>query len=136
MTLTRRFQRGGALVTAIFLLVVLSALGVAMVSLSTSQQKSSSLDLLGTHAYLAARSGAEWGVYRALRQDICAGTADTFLVPVGSPSTFSVTVVCTQLTDLGVQRRQVTATACNQSGVCGNTANNSDYVQRVLTVEF
>lgn len=132
----QRLQRGGALVTAIFLLVVLAALGVAMVSLSTSQQKSSSLDLLGTHAYLAARAGADWGVYRALQDASCSATPVTFQVPVGAPSVFSVTVVCTSLTEHGVTRRQITATACNQNGVCGNAGNQSDYVQRVLTVEF
>ena len=48
----RRLRRsaGVGLVTAIFLLVVLAGMGVAMMTLSTAQQSSASLDLLGARA--------------------------------------------------------------------------------------
>lgn len=130
-------MRGASLITAIFLLVVLAGLGVAMVSLSTSQQKSSAMDVIGARAYLAARAGAEWGVYRVLRGGGGCGTS-TFAMPAGSGTlaAFSVTVACTSVVQFGIERRQVTATACNQTGGCGNAGNLPDYVQRVVTVEF
>jgi MSHA biogenesis protein MshP len=59
-----KFQRGFAIVSAIFILVVLSVLGAAMVTLSTSQHLGSAQDVQGVRAYLAARSGAEWGMYQ------------------------------------------------------------------------
>lgn len=132
----RARMRGASLITAIFLLVVLAGLGVAMVSLSSSQQKSSAMDVLGSRAYLAARAGAEWGVFQALRGGAC-GTS-TFAMPAGSETlaAFHVTVVCNAVIEFGVTRHQVTATACNQAGGCGNATNNPDYVQRVVTVEF
>ena len=99
-------QRGFSLITAIFLLVILSALGVFMMSLSTLQQSSSTLDLQGNRAYQAARAGVEWGVYQVMApeninppagnvaQYACPASA-TALPPLGgSLSNFSVTVAC------------------------------------------
>ncbi|MES2325322.1 MAG: agglutinin biogenesis protein MshP [Pseudomonadota bacterium] len=137
MKTIRTRMQGASLITAIFLLVVLAGLGVAMVTLSTSQQKSSTMDVLGTRAYLAARAGAEWGVYGVLQGGGACATS-TFSMPAGAGtlSPFNVTVACATVTQFGIVRRQVTATACNQAGGCGNASNNPDYVQRVVTVEF
>lgn len=130
-------MHGASLITAIFLLVVLAGLGVAMVSLSTSQQKSSAMDVVGARAYLAARAGAEWGVYRVLRGGGACGN-NTFIMPSGSGTLepFTVAVVCNSVVQFGIERRQVTATACNQTAACGNLTNAPDYVQRVVAVEF
>ncbi len=78
----QRRQAGVGLVTAIFLLVVLAGLGVASVTLFTSQQASSNLDLEGAKAYQAARAGIEWGLYEQLRQQRCADST-----PFGFPAT-------------------------------------------------
>ncbi len=134
----RHLSRGVTLVSAIFLLVVLSGLGIALVSLSTSQEKASSLDLLGVQAYMAARSGLEWGLFQALQNGGACAASQTFQVPVGAPSTFSVTVQCQTVTpeQFGIVRRTVTATACNVNGACPTNSSDPDYVQRVLTAEF
>lgn len=55
-------QRGFAAVAAIFLIVVLAALGGFMLTFSNTQQLSAAQDLQGTRAYWAARAGLEWGV--------------------------------------------------------------------------
>lgn len=60
-------QSGFALVTAIFILVVLAGLGAAMVSISSSQHATVALDIQSTRAYQAARAGIEWGAYQALQ---------------------------------------------------------------------
>jgi MSHA biogenesis protein MshP len=60
------FQRGFSLVSAIFLLVILSALGVFMLSISTMQHTTSAQDLQGSKAYQAAKAGIEWGVYQIM----------------------------------------------------------------------
>lgn len=56
--------RGFAIVTAMFILVVLAALGAFIVNISTNQQIGSVLDVQGVRAYQAARAGLEWGLYQ------------------------------------------------------------------------
>ena len=135
-------QHGVSLVTAIFLLVVLAALGVAIVSVSSGSQISAALDVQGSRAYQAARTGVEWGLFRQLRPALVPGTCfstTTFALPAGSSlAGFTVTVSCTLTTGPGtLERRQITSTACNQPGPsCPNPSSNSDYVQRVVQVEF
>ena len=65
-SLSYPLQRGFSLVAAIFLLVILSALGVFMLSISTMQQTTSTQDLLGSQAYQAAKAGIEWGAYQVM----------------------------------------------------------------------
>lgn len=59
-------QHGFSLVSAIFLLVVIAALGTFAVTLSTTQQQSAALDVLGARAYQASRAGIDWGAYQVL----------------------------------------------------------------------
>jgi len=66
MTRTRPFQRGFAAIAAVFLLVVLAALGAFMLTFSNTQQLTSAQDVQGSRAYWAARSGLEWGVASVL----------------------------------------------------------------------
>jgi MSHA biogenesis protein MshP len=134
-----RPARGFSIVTAIFLLVVLSALGVALLSISTIQHVESALDVQGARAYQAARAGMEWGVYRQRVDGKCVASSD-FALPANSAlNGFRVTVRCTQAAG-ALPRFQVIATACNQpvGGVCAtaNATNNPDYVQRVVQAEF
>lgn len=62
----RRVQRGFSIVTAIFLVVVLAALGVFILTVTGVQQSSQSLDVQGVRAYQAARAGIEWAAYQVL----------------------------------------------------------------------
>lgn len=76
-------QAGFALVNAIFLLVVLALLGVAMVTLSGVQSRTPLFALQGARAYHAARSGLEWGIAKI---PACSGSADN--------NGFAVAVTC------------------------------------------
>lgn len=135
----RRPAGGFSIVTAIFLLVVLSALGVALLSISTMQHAESALDVQGARAYQAARAGMEWGVYRQRVDGSCLASSNFSMPANGALSSFSVTVRCTPAAG-ALPRFQVIATACNQpvGGVCStaNASNNPDYVQRVVQAEF
>ncbi|MDO8264322.1 MAG: hypothetical protein Q7T21_14025 [Gallionella sp.] len=53
-------QRGFAAIAAIFLVVVLAALGGFMLTFSNTQQLTSAQDVQGSRAYWAARAGLEW----------------------------------------------------------------------------
>lgn len=134
-------QAGVSLVTAIFLLVVLAMLAVAIVSVSGTHQISSALDVQGARAYQAARAGIEWGLYKQLRpapQAACF-VPTTFALPGASNlAGFTVTVQCTVTDGPGTLKRyQIVSTACNQPDpACPNATNNPDYVQRVVQVEF
>lgn len=122
--------RGFSIVAAIFLLVVLSALGAFMLTFGNAQHLSSAQDLQGARAYQAARAGIEWGAYQALRNASCAGS--TPLTLAGTLSSFTVTVTCASAgwsyVEAGkpVQLYQLTATA-NQ-GTLGSTT----YVERQM----
>ena len=121
-------QRGFAIIAAIFLIVVLAALGVFMVTFSTVQHTTSALDVQGTRAYHAAKTGIEWGAYQALRTPSC--PASTTINPGGTLSGFSVKVDCTtySTTESGntVTLTQVTSTA--SQGVLGSPT----YTERQL----
>ena len=87
-------QRGFSLFSAIFLLVMLSALGAAIVKVSTSSQIAAAIEIQGERAYQAARAGIEWGLYRQLRDNSCEAVT-SFKLPAGTTlSSFTVTVIC------------------------------------------
>lgn len=79
-------EAGFTLVQAVFVLVVLSLLGVAMMRLSAVQSSTGVFALQGARAYQAARSGLEWGAARARAGNSCDG-----VMTVGG---FAVTVNC------------------------------------------
>lgn len=115
-----RRQAGVGLVTAIFLLVVLAGLGVAMVSLYLSQQASSNVDLLGARAYQAARAGMEWGLFRQTRNASCAPST-RFTLPAGSSlAGFTVVVRCSANGSASLAHASITALACNLTDSDGN----------------
>jgi MSHA biogenesis protein MshP len=119
-------QRGFSIVSAIFLLVVLSVLGAFMATFSSVQHVSSALDVRGAQAYQAARAGIEWGTYRVLRNSSCAGSQVLNDVPG-----FVVTVECVAsgiYTEgvTGVTVYRITSTA--SSGTVGGIG----YVERQL----
>jgi MSHA biogenesis protein MshP len=126
--------RGFALPTAIFLLVILAALGAFILTISSSQQMGSALDMQGARAYQAARAGIEWGLFQSLHNGSCAAGSLTF--PGTALSDFTAAVACTpstatELVDT-VTLHSITATACNQPP-CPNGTPGTNYVERQLT---
>lgn len=95
--MTRRRQRGFSLVSAIFLLVVLAGLGVYAVRLNTMQQQTVTAGLRAAQAYQAARTGVQWGAYRALNASACAAST-TLNLTEGAANGFRVTVQCASRT--------------------------------------
>ena len=95
-------QSGFAAIAAIFLVVVLAALGGFMVTFSNTQQLTSAQDIQGTRAYWAARAGLEWGVASvtasATSPPGCPGTAtaSTSTLTETFDGGFTVTVSCSR----------------------------------------
>ena len=136
----RMSQRGFALVSAIFLLVVLAALGGFMVNFSSVQHATSTQDLLGSRAYQAARTGIEWGVFQVRNPEntnplgavyICPATASTLENLGGALAGFTVDVQCSVTVDTEGDNRiriyQITSTA--SIGAVGTAS----FVQRRLS---
>lgn len=148
----RHLARGFSLVTAIFLLVVLSALGAFMVKFTGLQQNTVRVDVLGVNAYYAARAGINWAMYQALDPDNTITAAPppggvtfapcpsgTISGMGGSLATFTVVVSCSQTAPDATEANrtirvyQITATACNQA-TCPAASPAPGYVERSVIV--
>ena len=154
----RSFQRpprkGFAILSAIFVLVVLASLGAYVMTISSAQHMGSALDIEGSRVLQASRAGMDWAIARAVNAPTAFGAGNC---QTGSPSvnlatgsggdfaafsgyTVSVTCIGTAFTDgaSSLYNYALTATACNQpnAGSCPNTATpGSNYVERRLTVQ-
>jgi MSHA biogenesis protein MshP len=89
-------QFGFSLVPALFLLVVLAALGVVAVRLAGVQQQTVVLAMQSGRAYAAARSGVDWSAYQALVNGSCA--ASTLTLTEAGLAGFSVDTDCRSTT--------------------------------------
>jgi len=124
---------GFTLLSAIFLLVVIAALGLFAVTISNTQQQNSVMDVLGSRAYQAAKAGLEWGSYQISKGGVtsCAAFPQPTL-PAGTQlSAFTVSVACSVTTYTeGINTfsvYQLTSTATT-GGAIGSTG----YVERQL----
>lgn len=97
----RAQECGFALVTAIFIVVILAMLGIMMVTIGGMERSTATTAVRGTQAYFAARSGVEWGIFGALNNRVatCGNaastpTTNTFNLPVPGLDDYTVSVVC------------------------------------------
>lgn len=137
----QKIQRGFAAIAAIFLVVVLAALGGFMVSFSNSQQITSAQDVQGTRAYWAARAGLEVAIVSAMTRnltDITGTCSDaTRAVAVPTPvaiAPFSVAIACTPVSytdgSVGINIFQLTSTA--SVGTVGSVG----YIERSVSASI
>ncbi len=138
-------QRGFTMMSMLFILVALAAMGVALASLSQRQQLGSAGELAAAKAYQAALAGLEWGSFQILRpsgQPACFGIKN-FVAP-DQLSDFTVTVSCVRTPGSGTVNDGdaqlafyvLTATACNipSGGSCPNGATTEPaYAERQLS---
>lgn len=132
--MTRRNTSGFAMVSAIFLMVVLALLGGLMVTMSNSQQIGAVRDTLGTRAYYAARAGLEWGAYQALQNSSC--PASIALPGAVNATGFSVTVACNAsgpYDEAGVSTTLYQVTATATTGTPGRHDHAERQLQAVLS---
>jgi MSHA biogenesis protein MshP len=101
-----RRQRGFALVSAVFLLVVIAALGAFAVRINTNQQHGADLDLAMVRAEAAAQSGIQYAAARLLVPNSCNPGIDGQSLPL--PQGYNVILQCNPL--VGVQVVNTVAT--------------------------
>ena len=136
-----KMQHGFSLVSAIFLLVVIAALGTFAVTLSTTQQQSAALDVMGARAYQAARAGMEWGAYQVLPASAAAfastcrttgSKSQTLNALPNTLSGFTVNVGCSS-TAHSEAAATVTVYQLTSTATQGAVAT-PNYVERVISV--
>lgn len=119
---------GFALVSALFLIVILSVLGAFLVNIVAVQHATPAMRVQGSRADYAARSGMGWAVSRAIGAGACSNTSFS----PGGPGLqgFTVTVRCTSsLHDLdGASTPYYVIDVSAQSGTFGGP----DFVARSL----
>ena len=87
-------MRGFGLISALFLLLVLSAAAAFMLNLSGVQRSTVNLAIQRAHALQAARSGIEWGIWQLANNPTCFVATNLGLTE-GGLSGFTVNVTCT-----------------------------------------
>ena len=137
----RKLQQGFSLVSAIFLLVVIAALGTFAVTLSTTQQQSAALDVMGARAYQAARAGIEWTAFQVVNSPLNAAApaqcatnfAQNSLGRTLAP--FAVVVTCTAASHV---EDTSTVWIYDVSAVAQTVGSPGDpgYVERVISVKM
>ncbi len=88
---------GFSLITALFLLVILAGLGAFVITISSTQQATSTLSILDARAYVAAQSGMEWAVHRARNQPAdlgCGGAGASFSLQGPGLDGFTLNIAC------------------------------------------
>lgn len=152
LTSVSRQQAGFGIVAAMVVLVLLTVLGAAIVRLTWTQQISSAQDLESTRAQRAANSGAEWGLFQALKGtwSACGGVSQT--LDLRTDLGMMVTVSCTSFayvegqssasggtpTDLPSETSRtvrvyvIDAIACNSTTTCpaNGMVTSPGYVER------
>jgi len=138
----RKCSGGFSLISAIFLLVVVTLLGAYVATLSTNQHIAEALDVEGARAYQAARAGVDWGAWQILQapaggfRTSCDGA--TYAAPFSQPlaglagtlSGFTVNVQCgsAATTEAGANVRVYRLTVTASKGTLGSLF----YVERQL----
>lgn len=120
-------MRGFSLVAAVFILVVLAALGAFMVTIGEVERATTVGAAQGARAYQAAQAGIEWGIYGALnnRAATCGGapstpTTNTIAAAAGLNG-FTVDVVCSYTDE-------------QENGITGSSAPQTAGFFKVFTI--
>lgn len=90
----RRLQTGFSLVSAIFIVVVVSMIAGVMVNLGNTQRATPVLALMGLRADAAAASGMEWAIATVLAAGACPAVGTAFGFPGSALEGFTATITC------------------------------------------
>ena len=127
MSAARR-SSGFTLISAIFLLVVLAALGAYMVTISGVLHATTSHTVIAARTYYAAKSGLEWAINRAVNTDTgSAALLRTPLLACAITSTATTTTTLPADASLPDITIRITCTySRHEDGDCPGGASGSD----------
>lgn len=135
-------KKGFALPSAIFLLVMLSILGVGLLTFNSYSQKTMINDVLEAKANSVAKAGLDYGAYLASNSGICPTTAQTITLNESYLVGFKFTYSCSQniANEAGIDQTYyvITSYGCNTTNAnCPDNSgrpNQEDYVEKSLTL--
>ncbi|NKB38802.1 MAG: hypothetical protein GKR93_16850 [Gammaproteobacteria bacterium] len=126
-------QKGINLVSVIFLLVVISAIGLFMLTLGNVQQQTSTYSVLSSRAVYAAQSGMQWAIRSVLTTNDCSAFTGDFNLTGTVSSNFTISPSCTfsmhTENPLTYNVYQLSVTARNGS------VGDDDYISRTITAK-
>lgn len=93
----RAAQAGMSLVSAVFLLVVVTMIAGYAVSIGSAQQADTTLALLGRRADFAARSGLDWAMLKTIDDGVCPANG-SFSAEGNGLGDFTIEVSCSAAT--------------------------------------
>lgn len=130
-----KLQHGFLLPAAIFLLVILAALGAYALNVTSLQNAGSTQDVQGARAYYAARGGVEWAAFQVL------APGSTALVNCpASPSSYvqngiNITITCNRSADYFEQGADHTIAMYDITATASfGSAGTAGYVERQIQV--
>jgi MSHA biogenesis protein MshP len=123
---------GFALVPALFLVVVLGALSAVAVRVGSGQQHAVTMGLVQARALSAARTGVEWGAYRALNGNCASST--TLNLTEAAANGFAVVVTCAA-TSFSNGPSTSNSYVIKSTAIAG-TYGQPSYVRRVVSATF
>ncbi|MEO8332274.1 MAG: hypothetical protein ABI479_07555 [Gallionella sp.] len=131
-------QYGFSLVSAIFLLVVVAALGAFAVTLSTTQHQSQAMEIMGARAYQAALAGVEWAAF-----NVANGPAPWAGCALGSPvvaggnlAGFTIVVNCVATPAVEGAAAVNIYNVVSVATLTGSVPGDINYVQQVATAKL
>jgi len=127
-------QRGFALVSAVFLLVVIAGLGAFAVSINANQQHSADLDLAMVRAEAAAQSGIEYAAARLLTPNSCNPGVNGESLPL--PQGYNVILQCDSLTPAPVVNTVVVNVFFVTATATRGQYGSPEFVSRQRTVRI
>ncbi len=132
--ISRRHISGFALISALFLMVVLSSLGAFLINTVAVQHATPALKVQSVRALYAARSGMAWIVSRVRANGTCP-VATTFQLTEGALAGYQVNLNCVQtdhqVNNVGLRPYFVISVSA-QMGTFGS----SDFVARSLQAKI
>jgi len=130
-------QAGFSIISAIFLVVILSMLAAFMVSISSVQHTTAALGARSARAYYAARAGLTWATYQAEKDTGCGnvdGKSFTINDPGSTLNGFRVSTACT-MTDHQVQNQTLHFVVLSATASAG-TWGSGDFVSRRMRAKL
>lgn len=126
-------QQGFLLPAAIFILVILAALGAYALNVTSVQQNTSLQDTQGTKAYQAARAGVEWAAYQVLNPGNTALVNCPASLSTLNIDSFVVNVTCARSADYNEQGTDHTIAMYDISATASfGTTGTTNYIQRQI----
>lgn len=129
----KRTVRGSTLVIAIFIIVIMSLLGVALVRMISVSSQGVAYEVLGTKAFQAAQSGMQWELQQVFPLGGGAGVCDDN-DPGFAISNADGMALCTIKTTCKAIAGAAGHYILTSTGQCGD-GNSEDNIVAVRTVE-